>query len=202
MIPFCDRVIAKMQSHRQEIGQHLPITLRHSLHFCNALLKKILPPLYICSMFDCEVQAEMGEGKECHCLFLDLAKAYDSVEYWALEDAMRALGVPEKILKLMATLDRGAEAKVMTGGLLAFVAYPGNPSICWGAMADRLRGARMGVSIGKFAVFIVSNALRRSVSLGGRLITRWNGSGTLRRTSSTSDAELLLPFVRDPMALV
>ena len=29
---------------------------------------------------------------------------------------MRALGVPEKILRLMATLDRGAEAKVMTGG--------------------------------------------------------------------------------------
>lgn len=68
------------------------------------------------TMFDCEAQAEMEEEKECHWLFLDLAKAYDSVEYWALEDAMRALGVPKKILRLMATLDRGAEAKVMTGG--------------------------------------------------------------------------------------
>ena len=28
------------------------------------------------TMFDCEAQADMGEGKECHCLFLDLAKAY------------------------------------------------------------------------------------------------------------------------------
>ena len=33
-------------------------------------------------------------------LFLDLAKAYDSVEHWALEDAMRGLGVPEGILTL------------------------------------------------------------------------------------------------------
>ena len=58
------------------------------------------------TMFDCKAQADQEEGKECHCLFLDLAKAYDSVEYWALEDAMRALGVPEKILKLMETPQR------------------------------------------------------------------------------------------------
>ena len=54
--------------------------------------------------------------KEAHILFLDLAKAYDSVEYWALEDAMRGLGVPEGILTLMRQLDEAAHAKVMTGG--------------------------------------------------------------------------------------
>ena len=57
------------------------------------------------TVFDSEAQAEIEEGKKCHCLFLDLAKAYDSVRYWALEDAMRALGVPEKILRPMVTLE-------------------------------------------------------------------------------------------------
>ena len=48
-------------------------------------------------LLDCETS---GAGKECHMLFLDLAKAYDSVEYWALDDAMRGLGVPEPVLTL------------------------------------------------------------------------------------------------------
>ena len=59
---------------------------------------------------------ESGTTKDAHILFLDLAKAYDSVEYWALEDAMRGLGVPEGILTLMQQLDEAAHAKVLTGG--------------------------------------------------------------------------------------
>jgi hypothetical protein len=31
-----DRVIAKMQSYRQEIGPPRPVTLQHSVHFCDA----------------------------------------------------------------------------------------------------------------------------------------------------------------------
>ena len=45
-------------------------------------------------------------------LFLDLAKAYDSVEYWALEDAMRGIGIPENALTVMRNLDERAQAKV------------------------------------------------------------------------------------------
>ena len=67
-------------------------------------------------LFDCKAQNKAGTAKEAHMLFLDLAKAYDSVEYWALEDAMRGLGVPEKILTLMRQLDEAAQAKVLTGG--------------------------------------------------------------------------------------
>ena len=51
--------------------------------------------------------------KECHMLFLDLAKAYDSVEYWALEDAMRGIGIPENVLTVMRNLDERAQAKVL-----------------------------------------------------------------------------------------
>ena len=57
-----------------------------------------------------------SEPSELHILFLDLAKAYDSVEYWALEAAMRGLGVPEKVLTIMRTIDNEAEAKVLMGG--------------------------------------------------------------------------------------
>ena len=49
-------------------------------------------------------------------MFLDLAKAYDSVEYWALKAAMRGLGVPEKVLEIMKAIDNNAEAKVLLGG--------------------------------------------------------------------------------------
>ena len=48
-------------------------------------------------------------------LFLDLAKAYDSVEFWALDDAMRGMGIPDKVLDLMFTLDTNAKAKVLMG---------------------------------------------------------------------------------------
>ena len=57
------------------------------------------------------------KNKEVHMLFLDLAKAYDSVEYWAMDAAMRGLGVPEKLLNFMHTLDKGAKGKILTGGL-------------------------------------------------------------------------------------
>ena len=52
-------------------------------------------------------------------LFLDLAKAYDSVEYWALEDAMRGIGIPENVLTVMRNLDERAQAKVLLGGRLS-----------------------------------------------------------------------------------
>ena len=67
-------------------------------------------------LLDCNAQNEQGTHKEAHMLFLDLAKAYDLVEYWALEDAMRGLGVPEGIITLMHQLDESAHAKVLTGG--------------------------------------------------------------------------------------
>ena len=67
-------------------------------------------------LLDCKAQNKAGTIKDAHILFLDLAKAYDSVEYWALEDAMRGLGVPEGILTLMRQLDEAARAKVLTGG--------------------------------------------------------------------------------------
>ena len=54
--------------------------------------------------------------KDAHILFLDLARAYDSAEYWALGDAMRGLGVPGGILTLIRQLDEAAHAKVLTGG--------------------------------------------------------------------------------------
>ena len=67
-------------------------------------------------LLDCKAQNKKGTTKESHMLFLDLAKAYDSVEYWALEDAMRGLGVPEGTLTPMRQLDEAAHAKVLTGG--------------------------------------------------------------------------------------
>ena len=54
-------------------------------------------------------------GKACHMLFLDLAKAYDSVEYWAMEDAMMGMGVPPKVVDLMCKLDENAKAQVLMG---------------------------------------------------------------------------------------
>ena len=48
--------------------------------------------------------------------YLDLAKAYDSVEYWALEAALRGAGIPEKVIQLMSRLDEAAKAKVLLGG--------------------------------------------------------------------------------------
>jgi len=57
-----------------------------------------------------------SRNKELHMLFLDLAKAYDSVEYWAMDVAMRGLGVPEKLLDFMNRLDEGAKGKVLIGG--------------------------------------------------------------------------------------
>ena len=47
-------------------------------------------------------------GVECHMLFLDLAKAYDSVEYWALDDAMSGMGVPDNVVDLIGALDESA----------------------------------------------------------------------------------------------
>ena len=44
-------------------------------------------------MMDCDAQCKKGVNKELHLLYLDLAKAYDLVEYWALQDAMRGLGI-------------------------------------------------------------------------------------------------------------
>ena len=66
-------------------------------------------------LLDCKTQNRSGTTKDAHILFLDLAKAYDSVEYWALEDAMRGMGIPENVLALMATLDEGSRAKVLMG---------------------------------------------------------------------------------------
>ena len=49
---------------------------------------------------DCDRRNEEGEQCEAHMLFLDLAKAYDSVEYWALEDAMRVRWIFEKLMRI------------------------------------------------------------------------------------------------------
>ena len=53
--------------------------------------------------------------RACHMLFLDLAKAYDSVEYWAMEDAMIGMGVPPKVVDVMRKLDVNAQAQVLMG---------------------------------------------------------------------------------------
>ena len=49
-----------------------------------------------------------------HVAYLDIAKAYDSVEHTALNFAMRSLGVPEGILSLLLDIDKGCSVVTRT----------------------------------------------------------------------------------------
>ena len=73
----------------------------------------------------CKAQSLHGKAKDARMLYLALAKAYDSAAYWALEDTMRGLGVPERILTLMRRIDGSAEAKVPVGGEAQEIGWAG-----------------------------------------------------------------------------
>jgi len=49
-----------------------------------------------------------------HVLYLDIKKAYDSVEFWAIEEAMKYHGMPEHFRAVIMSLFDGTRGRIMT----------------------------------------------------------------------------------------
>ena len=58
------------------------------------------------------IMAEMMDdarisGQEIHIMVADLAKAFDTCEYWSQALSWKCLGVPEEMINLLVNLDSG-----------------------------------------------------------------------------------------------
>ena len=62
------------------------------------------------------LQSEDGEAlsSAVHVAYIDIRRAYDSIEPWALALALRSLGVPAQIVTLMADIDKDCSLTVET----------------------------------------------------------------------------------------
>jgi hypothetical protein len=62
------------------------------------------------------LQSEDGEALSAavHVAYIDIRRAYDSIEPWALALALRSLGVPAQIVTLMADIDKDCTLTVET----------------------------------------------------------------------------------------
>ena len=58
--------------------------------------------------------AKTNPGAPLHAAFLDLKQAFDSVEFWASDLALKRLRVPPKVLRLMQTLDTHSTRDLLT----------------------------------------------------------------------------------------
>ena len=56
-----------------------------------------------------------AEGKELHIFDSDMSKAFDSVHFWSLDQALVRLGMPEKARKLIMSV-QGGRSRVITNG--------------------------------------------------------------------------------------
>lgn len=54
-------------------------------------------------------------GQELHVLVADLAKAFDSMEYWSQHLSWKTVGLPEHIIQVLVDLDASATTSVMLG---------------------------------------------------------------------------------------
>ena len=54
-------------------------------------------------------------GQELHLFSADLAKAFDSLEFWSQAMSWRALGMPEEMTVMLMNLDKEAETEVILG---------------------------------------------------------------------------------------
>jgi len=54
-------------------------------------------------------------GRELHVFSADIAKAFDSIEYWSQALGWRALGMPEETVQMLVDMDRGGETSVILG---------------------------------------------------------------------------------------
>ena len=50
-----------------------------------------------------------GGSAEVHIAYLDIKRAYDSIDFLALNISLRAMGLPESVITLMTEIDKGAE---------------------------------------------------------------------------------------------
>ena len=57
---------------------------------------------------------EEGLSKAIHVAYIDIRRAYDSIEPWALAMALRSLGVPAQVVTLMADIDKDCSLIVKT----------------------------------------------------------------------------------------
>jgi hypothetical protein len=54
-------------------------------------------------------------GQELHLFSADLAKAFDTLEYWSQAMSWRALGMPEDMATMLMNMDKGGESEVILG---------------------------------------------------------------------------------------
>lgn len=52
---------------------------------------------------------------EVHLLFIDISKAYDSIEFWAIEAAMKLFGFDDSEINVIKALFKNIESKIKTG---------------------------------------------------------------------------------------
>ena len=54
-------------------------------------------------------------GKELHIFSADIAKAFDSIEYWSQALGWGALGMPKDLIQMLVDMDRDGETSVILG---------------------------------------------------------------------------------------
>jgi len=63
------------------------------------------------------IKSHKRNNKELHIIWIDLKKAYDSVEHWALETAMRMMGLQENFIELVKN--------IYTNNIISFITNHG-----------------------------------------------------------------------------
>ncbi len=103
-------------------------------------------------------KAQASSNVQLHLAFIDLAKAYDSVNREALWQVLRTYGVPERLISLLQDLHSGTQAVVRLGGRV-------------GRNFSVTSGVRQGCVVALllfnvFLDFIVKEALRAFLDYG------------------------------------
>jgi hypothetical protein len=62
------------------------------------------------------VESCKEKGEELHIFDSDISKAYDSVHFWSIEQALQRIGLPALTIKLMLNI-QGGKSKVLNGGV-------------------------------------------------------------------------------------